>query len=123
MPFVPQAMIGPVVRQLRQDRNLSQETLANAAHVSSGYLSKLERGLYKSPSFEVLSRIAEALGLPAIELYRAAGLEHLIEANDPRLEPLLESFNPKLADLPRRDRDLIMSEIRRVFREEEENGR
>lgn len=116
-------MIGPVVRQLRQDRNLSQETLANAAHVSSGYLSKLERGLYKSPSFEVLSRIAEALGMPAIELYRAAGMEHLIEANDPKLEPLLESFNPKLADLPRRDRDLIMSEIRRVFREEEENGR
>ncbi|HVG00236.1 MAG TPA: helix-turn-helix transcriptional regulator [Chloroflexia bacterium] len=113
-------MIGPVVRQLRQERNLSQETLANAAHVSSGYLSKLERGLYKSPSFEVLSRIAGALGLQTVELYRAAGIEHPIESSDPKLEPLMETFNPKLADLPKRDRDLIMSEIRRVFREEEE---
>ncbi|MDQ3929450.1 MAG: helix-turn-helix domain-containing protein [Chloroflexota bacterium] len=113
-------MIGPVVRQLRQERHLSQETLANAAHVSSGYLSKLERGLYKSPSFEVLSRIAGALGLATVELYRAAGIEHLLSAIDPKLEPLMETFPPKLEDLPKRDRDLIMSEIRRVFREEEE---
>lgn len=113
-------MIGPVVRQLRQERNLSQETLASSAHVSSGYLSKLERGLYKSPSFEVLSRIAGALGLQTVELYRAAGIEHLIETSDPKLEPLMETFSPKLEDLPKRDRDLIMSEIRRVFREEEE---
>ena len=48
-------MIGPVVRQLRQQRKLSQEALANTAHVSSGYLSKLERGVYKAPSIEVLS--------------------------------------------------------------------
>jgi transcriptional regulator with XRE-family HTH domain len=113
-------MIGPVVRQLRQDRNLSQETLASAAHVSSGYLSKLERGLYKAPSFEVLSRIAGALGMQTVELYRAAGIEHLLDSIDPKLEPLMESFNPKLEDLPKRDRDLIMSEIHRVFREEEE---
>jgi transcriptional regulator with XRE-family HTH domain len=113
-------MIGPVVRQLRQERKLSQETLASAAHVSSGYLSKLERGLYKAPSFEVLSRIAGALDIETVELYRAAGIEHLLETSNPRLEPLMETFSPKLEDLPRRDRDLIMAEIRRVFREEEE---
>lgn len=114
------SMIGPIVRQLRQQRNLSQEALALSAHVSSGYLSKLERGLYKAPSYEVLNRIATALSMPTIELYRAAGVEHLMEGPDPRLEPLLENFAPKLADLPKRDRDAIMSEIRRVFREEEE---
>lgn len=113
-------MIGPVVRQLRQERHLSQETLADAAHVSSGYLSKLERGMYKSPSFEVLSRIAGALGLQTVELYRAAGIEHLLDAIDPKLEPLMETFTPKLEDLPKRDRDLILSEIHRVFRAEEE---
>jgi HTH-type biofilm formation transcriptional regulator len=46
-------MIGPVVKQFRLQRNLSQEALANTAHVSSGYLSKLERGVYKEPSIEV----------------------------------------------------------------------
>ncbi len=117
------SMIGPVVRQLRQERHLSQEALASSARVSSGYLSKLERGLYKAPSYEVLSRIAAALSLPPIELYRAAGIEHLMVGKDPRLEPLLETFAPKLEELPKRDRDLIMSEIRRVFREEEEAKR
>lgn len=114
------SMIGPVVRQLRQERNLSQEALASSARVSSGYLSKLERGLYKAPSYEVLSRIAAALAMPPVELYRAAGIEHLMEGPDARLEPLLETFAPKMADLPKRDRDIIMSEIRRIFREEEE---
>lgn len=117
------SMIGPVIRQLRQERKLSQEALASSAHVSSGYLSKLERGLYKSPSYDVLSRIAAALSLLPIELYRAAGIEHLMEGPDSRLEPLLETFAPKLEELPRRDRDLIMSEVRRIFREEEEAER
>ena len=112
--------IGPVVRRLRLEHNLSQEALASAAHVSSGYLSKLERGLYKQPSYEVLSRIAEALAIPTPELYRAAGMEHLLIEADPAFEPLLESFAPKLNDLPKRDRHIITGELRRIFSEEHE---
>ena len=115
-------MIGPVVRQLRLERKLSQEELANLAHVSSGYLSKLERGLYKAPSYEVLSRIAVALEIPTPELYRAAGLELLLVDADPRLESLLESFAPRLKDLAKRDRDIIMGEIRRILHEEQKEG-
>ena len=115
-------MIGPVVRQLRQDRNLSQETLADAAHVSSGYLSKLERGLYKEPSYEVLSRIAGALQVPTAQLYQAAGLEHLLAEADPNFEPVAQEFAPTLAGLPKRDRAIILTEIRRVFLEEAEAG-
>ncbi len=115
-------MIGPVVRQLRLERNLSQEALASTAHVSSGYLSKLERGLYKAPSNEVLSRIAAALSIPTIELYRAAGIEHLLARSHPTLEPLLEAFARKLDSLAKRDRDIIMSELRRIFSEESEQA-
>jgi transcriptional regulator with XRE-family HTH domain len=99
-------------------RKLSQEALANSAHVSSGYLSKLERGVYKAPSGEVLSRIATALSIPPADLFKAAGMDHLLAERDPSLEPLLESFAPKLSDLPKRDRDIIVNEVRRVFREE-----
>ena len=113
-------MIGPVVRQLRLDRRLSQESLANSAHVSSGYLSKLERGVYKAPSSEVLTRLANALDITPAELYKAAGLEHLMDLQDPALEPLLESFAPKLDRLAKRDRDIIVGELRRIFREEAE---
>jgi transcriptional regulator with XRE-family HTH domain len=111
-------MIGPVVRQLRLQRKLSQEALANTARVSSGYLSKLERGVYKAPSGEVLSRIAGALSIPTAELYKAAGMEH--HEQDRALEPLLESFTPKLNSLSKRDRDIITGELRRIFREEAE---
>jgi transcriptional regulator with XRE-family HTH domain len=111
-------MIGPVVRQLRMQRKLSQEALANSAHVSSGYLSKLERGVYKAPSGEVLSRIATALSIPPADLFKAAGMDHLLAERDPGLQPLLESFAPKLTELPKRDRDIIVNEVRRVFREE-----
>ena len=64
-------LIGPIVRQLRLERKLSQEALASNAHVSSGYLSKLERGVYKAPSGEVLSRIAGALSIPPVALIPA----------------------------------------------------
>jgi len=114
--------IGPVVRQLRLQRKLSQEALANTAHVSSGYLSKLERGVYKAPSGEVLGRIATALSVPPAELYRAAGLEHLLGEQHPALEPLLESFAPRLNSLPKRDRDIIIGELRRILQEEEETS-
>ena len=112
-------MIGPTIRKLRQQRGLSQETLAASAQVSSGYLSKLERGAYKQPSYEVLSRIAAALQMLPAELYRAAGIEHLLDQANPMLEPLLEVYAGRLSDLPRRDRDLIMGEILRIIREEE----
>lgn len=111
-------MIGPVVRRFRLERKLSQEALAALADVSSGYLSKLERGLYKSPSLNVMSRIASALGMPAAELYKAAGLEHLVIESDPSLEPLLEGFAPRLKDLPRRDREIMGAELRRILVEE-----
>jgi transcriptional regulator with XRE-family HTH domain len=103
---------------MRQERRLSQEALANSAHVSSGYLSKLERGLYKAPSHEVLSRIAAALSVPTTELYRKAGMEHLLIKADPALEPLLEAFAHKLNQLPRRDREIIMAEMHRIVHEE-----
>src|SRR5689334_8749616 len=102
------AMIGAVVRQLRQQRNLSQEALANSARVSSGYLSKLERGVYKAPSLEVISRIAAALAITPADLYKEAGLEHLFHAQNPNLNSLIDSFNPKLSHLPKRDREIII---------------
>jgi transcriptional regulator with XRE-family HTH domain len=116
-------MIGPVVRSLRLERNLSQEALARAASVSSGYLSKLERGLYKEPSYDVLSRIAGALSIPTAGLYSAAGLDHLLAEADPAFEPVLEPYARALSGLPKRDRQIITSEIRRIVIDEtRENG-
>ena len=113
-------MVGPIVRQLRQERNLSQEALASSARVSSGYLSKLERGVYKQPSYDVLSRIAGALQIPTIELYRKAGIEHLLVETDPAYEPLFDLYASRMGDLPKRDRDIINTEIHRIIQAERE---
>ena len=115
-------MIGPVVRQLRLKRKLSQEALANSAHVSSGYLSKLERGVYKAPSSEVLGRIAQALSIAPLDLYKEAGLDYLLNEVDPALEPMLEAYAVKLNSLPKRDRDIILGELRRTLRQEVEEA-
>ncbi len=100
-------------------RKLSQETLAKAARVSSGYLSKLERGVYKAPSGEVLGRIAGALSVTPAELYKAAGMEDFLVEHDPALTPFLADFAPKLDHLPKRDHDIIVGVLRRVFQEEQ----
>ena len=39
---------------------------------------------------------------------------------DPALEPLLEAIAPKLDGLPKRDREIITSELKRIFRDEGE---
>ena len=72
---------------------------------------------------DVLSRIAGALSVPTPKLYSAAGLEHLLAEADPDFEPVLEPYAHALAGLPRRDRQIITSEIRRIVLEEtRENG-
>ena len=60
--------LGVRLRQFRQAGDLSQAEVAGRARVSKAYVSQLERGLCKQPSYEVLRRIATALGLSIAEL-------------------------------------------------------
>ena len=63
----PEEAFGLVLRKLRTDQKLSQETLAEKAEVERNYISLLERGL-NSVSINVLFRVATALGIAASEL-------------------------------------------------------
>ncbi len=58
-----------VLREVRQERGLSQEELADRAGLHRTYISQVERGL-KSPSLRSLEQIAQALDLPASALLR-----------------------------------------------------
>lgn len=53
--------IGEKIRGLRRQREMSLQQVAEAAEVSIGHLSQIERGL-SSPAVRDLIRIAEALG-------------------------------------------------------------
>lgn len=53
--------IGPTVKSLRLEQQLSLHVLAERAGISPSHLSRIERGL-TIPSYDVLGHIADALG-------------------------------------------------------------
>lgn len=62
------AIVGKRIKQLRIDRNLKQQDLADRIEVSQAVVSNWERGL-SEPPYMMLLRIAEALGVnPAVLL-------------------------------------------------------
>lgn len=68
---------GKRLRDLRAERNLTLEALAEEISVSTSYLSGLERGVRGKPSWVTLQRIVSALNIiwdDAEELYELAGL-------------------------------------------------
>lgn len=62
---------GPILRQLRQEKGLSREELAERMGMAShAHLSRLESG-HKQPTVEMLFRAADALGIKAWEILKA----------------------------------------------------
>jgi transcriptional regulator with XRE-family HTH domain len=55
--------IGPRLRHIRLEKGFTVETLAAAAGLNKGFLSRLERGT-KRPSVETVLRLSAALGVP-----------------------------------------------------------
>jgi transcriptional regulator with XRE-family HTH domain len=67
-------VIGQCLRRTRLDQGKTLREVAEAAGVSIGHLSEVERGR-KEPSSEVLAAICNALGLDLVDLLRAAQWE------------------------------------------------
>src|SRR5271163_2162683 len=61
-------MIGPRLRHIRQEKGFTIETLAAAAGLDKGFLSRLERGT-KRPSIETVLRLSDALDVPVGQLF------------------------------------------------------
>ena len=60
-------VFGGVVRRLRLQQGVSQETLAASASLHRTYISLVERGL-RNPSLTVIRQLATALHVTATEL-------------------------------------------------------
>jgi transcriptional regulator with XRE-family HTH domain len=60
------------IRSLRQRQGMTQEEFASRCGISVSFASLLERG-ERSPSYETMVQISEALELPLAELFRNAG--------------------------------------------------
>ncbi len=63
-----QKHVGARIYELRTKANLTQAQLAEKADVSNDTISRIERGI-RSPSFEVLERLAKTLDVEIRELF------------------------------------------------------
>lgn len=59
---------GQAIRELRQERGISQEGLANACGIDRSYMGAVERG-ERNASLKNILRIADGLGVSATELF------------------------------------------------------
>jgi transcriptional regulator with XRE-family HTH domain len=59
---------GKRLRQIRRQKDITQEQLAEAIGVSPTFMSNLERGI-NGPSFDILQKLTEVLGVPAKEFF------------------------------------------------------
>jgi XRE family transcriptional regulator of biofilm formation len=57
-------MIGKRVKQLRSEKGLSLNGLAERAGVAKSYLSKIERDIQSNPSIHFLEKISAVLNVP-----------------------------------------------------------
>ncbi len=73
--------IGDKLRNLRIQKNLTQEELGERTDLTKGYLSQLERDL-SSPSMETFFTILEVLGVTPEEFFREDQSHHQIVYRD-----------------------------------------
>ncbi len=64
---------GAYLKQMREDKGLSINQLAQAADISGSQISRIENGLRGIPKPQTLRKIADALGVPYEELMSKAG--------------------------------------------------
>ena len=74
--------LGVVIRQLRRQKGLSQEVLADLAHIDRSYMSSVERGL-RNVSVLNVARIATALQVPLSDLLYLLGAGGMDPVSNP----------------------------------------
>ena len=61
--MMPAMSLGQKVKALREQRDVSQQALAQAAHLTQPAISRIEQGVVQQPRLAVLKRLSEALGV------------------------------------------------------------
>lgn len=89
-----QKLLGARVYELRNKAGLTQWQLAEKADVSNDSISRIERGI-RSPSFEVLERLAKSLNVEIRELFNFSNRKFLKNNCPLELVDLLHSLENK----------------------------
>lgn len=102
------ALFGMRIKELRKNRGLSQEELAEKADVSSKYLSRIEMGQY-FPSMDVLIKLADVLNVDIKDLFE-------FSHKAPSQRELKETLNSLLKELDEDKLRIAVKLLRAVVR-------
>lgn len=65
--------MGIRIKEIREERGLTQEELANKANVSRATLSEIENNPQKKPTIRTLEKLASALGVTLDRIFYPEG--------------------------------------------------
>lgn len=108
-----QPAIGPLLRQLREAAGLTVRRLAELSGVDQANISRLETGQATKPTFESLTKLAEALDADPARFYKAAGAS--TKTTLPSLRPYLRA---KYSHLPASSLDEVAAFFERIEAEQ-----
>ena len=95
-------VVGAKIKSLREQRNMTQEQLAEAVNLSTNHISVIERGV-KTPKLDTFVDIANALGVSADEI--------LVDVIDKSTEITASILSQKLQALPASEQRKVLSVI------------
>ncbi len=99
--------LGLRIRELRNERHMSQEELAFKAGISAAHLGQIERAL-KNPTIDTVAKIAAAMGVPITTLFTEE------QAKADMGSPVISKINAHLMDMTEdQQRDFLR--IVRIF--------
>ncbi len=107
MPNETLIRLGERARQIRKDRNLSQQRVADKSGLALRTVSRIERGLM-NPSFEVLSTLATALDTSVKNLFTFPDRE-----DDPDIQELMDLYRA----CSKQGQRLILASVRTLAHE------
>ena len=118
---------GEKLRQLREERRLSQKEMAHALNVSPAYLSALEHGRRSQPGFPFVQRVIGYFNIiwdEAEELQRLAGLSQpRVTVDTAGLDPLATEVANLMARTIRQLDRPALDAIKDILRDQQSKAR
>jgi transcriptional regulator with XRE-family HTH domain len=88
--------LGAKIKQLREERNMTQGDLSRVAELTRSYVSLLEINKIANPGSQAIVKLAKALGVSEDVLLDAAGIKR---SQPPAVDPLVELLkDPELSE-------------------------
>jgi transcriptional regulator with XRE-family HTH domain len=114
------ASIGQRIRQIREQKGLSQGDIERSTGMLRAYISRVEHG-HTVPSLESLERFAAALGIPLYQLFchlpegePGAPVDTQMSERDREDEKFLLLLKGCVHDMEQTNRELLLSLARRL---------